>query len=386
MKQLERHTIFRILKDYGFAICLFWFALLMTLLLEGWIAPHTTSLFLAAIALTAWQKGLYPSLSVTLLSGLAIDYFFNAPVNSFEFSLDNVISSFVFIMAALIISWAHEERKRAIDARNRWLAKELQARSEAERANRSKDMFLAMVSHELRAPLNVILPWIQMLQRENLDSATRNHALAVIERNAKIQKQLIEDLLDVSQITAGKFHIETRPIELIPVIENAISTVTPALEVKRIELCRNYNGHEKLVQGDAERLQQVLWNLLSNAIKFTPENGRIEVRLETTDSYVQIIITDTGEGISEEFLPYVFDHFFQGDNAVKARLKGLGLGLAIVRHLIEAHGGTVQVTSAGEGLGSTFTIELPLNSNKMPFNSEPAKLPEMNLEKELSLR
>jgi signal transduction histidine kinase len=224
-----------------------------------------------------------------------------------------------------------------------------------------------------------------MLQREKLDSATRNHALAVIERNAKIQKQLIEDLLDVSQITAGKFHIETRPIELIPVIENAISTVTPALEVKRIELCRNYNGHEKLVQGDAERLQQVLWNLLSNAIKFTPENGRIEVRLETTDSYVQIIITDTGEGISEEFLPYVFDHFFQGDNAVKARLKGLGLGLAIVQHLVEAHGGAVRVASAGEGLGSTFTVELLLSSNDKPVKPELVRLNEMNLEKELSL-
>jgi signal transduction histidine kinase len=385
MEQIERNMILGIVKDYGFAICLFWFALLTTLLLEQWIAPHTTSLFLAAIALTAWQKGLYPSLVATLLSGLAIDYFFNAPVNSFEFSADNVISSFVFVMAAFIISWAHEERKRAIEARNRWLAKELQARSEAERANRAKDMFLAMVSHELRAPLNVILPWVQMMQQETFDPSTRSHALAVIERNAKIQKQLIEDLLDVSQITAGKFHIQARPIEIIPVIENAVSTVTPALEAKRIKLNRDYESHGIFVSGDAERLQQVIWNLLSNAVKFTPEDGQIEVRVETTESHLRIIIADNGDGISEEFLPYIFDHFLQGDKAIKAKLQGLGLGLAIVRHLIEAHGGDVRAASPGEGLGATFTINLPLISNKTPFKAEHVKLSELNLEKELSL-
>lgn len=181
-----------------------------------------------------------------------------------------------------------------------------------------------------------------------------------------MQKQLVEDLLDESRITAGKFRVDARPMELVPVIEEAIETVAPALAAKRIKLHAYYDHGAGFVHGDPERLQQVLWNLLSNAIKYTPEEGQIEVRRERAGAHARVIVYDTGAGIRRELLPYVFDRFRQAEEAVKAKHGGLGLGLAIVRHLVEAHGGTVHAASAGEGLDSTFTIELPLLSGGVP--------------------
>jgi len=241
-----------------------------------------------------------------------------------------------------------------------------QAESLAE-ANRLKDEFLAIVSHELRTPLNAILGWSQMLRYRKFDEAKVAQALETIERNAKLQKQLIEDLLDVSCTIQGKLNLTVAPTNLVPLIEAAIETLQTAADAKAIQVKFLVDDSVALVSGDANRLQQVVWNLLSNAIKFTPQGGRVEIRLskgERRDSssspvaYIQV--SDSGIGIKAEFLPYVFDRFRQENSSITRCYGGLGLGLAIVRDLVELHGGTVQADSPGEGQGTTFTVRLPL--------------------------
>ncbi len=234
-------------------------------------------------------------------------------------------------------------------------------------ANRLKDEFLAIVSHELRTPLNAILGWSQMLRNRKFDEAKVAQALETIERNAKLQKQLIEDLLDVSCTIQGKLNLTVAPTNLVPIIEAAIETLQTAADAKAIQVKFLVDDSVALVSGDANRLQQVVWNLLSNAIKFTPQGGRVEIRLskgERQDSssspvaYIQV--SDSGIGIKAEFLPYVFDRFRQENSSITRCYGGLGLGLAIVRDLVELHGGTVQADSPGEGQGTTFTVRLPL--------------------------
>jgi PAS domain S-box-containing protein len=251
------------------------------------------------------------------------------------------------------------ERKQ-VEHQRLELAREQAARAEAEAANRSKDEFLATVSHELRTPLNAILGWSRMLRTSALDEATHARALEVIERNAKAQSQLIEDLLDVSRIITGKLRLAVGPVNLATVIENAIESMRPAVEAKNITLQVALETKVGLVSGDGERLQQVVWNLLSNAVKFTPKGGRILTRLRRVNSHVEITVSDTGKGIAPEFLPFVFDRFRQADSSLTRAFGGLGLGLAIVRHLVELHGGTVQAESFGEEQGATFTIRLPM--------------------------
>jgi PAS domain S-box-containing protein len=251
------------------------------------------------------------------------------------------------------------------------LIAELQQRAEAlAEMNRIKDEFLAIVSHELRTPLNAILGWSRLLRTRELDPATIARALETIERNAKSQAQLIEDLLDVSRIIRGKLRLQVRPVELLPVIEAAIDAIRPAADAKNIQL---ESALTKLdpVLGDPDRLQQVVWNLLSNAVKFTPEGGRIQVRLQQIGSHAQIQVSDTGQGIRANFLPYVFDQFRQADSSTTRVHGGIGLGLAIVRNLVELHGGTVSVASQGEGQGSTFTVELPLQTLSRPGSDSP---------------
>ncbi|MBV9960392.1 MAG: HAMP domain-containing histidine kinase, partial [Acidobacteria bacterium] len=237
---------------------------------------------------------------------------------------------------------------------------EQQARAEAEQANRLKDEFLATVSHELRTPLTSILGWSSMIRAGFLDQATEERALESIERNAQSQAQLVEDLLDVSRIITGKLRLDVHPVDLTTVIPNALDAVRPAADAKQIRLHSILDPRAGPVSGDAERLQQVIWNLLSNAIKFTPKGGRVEVRLERVNSHVEIIVSDTGQGISPEFLPHVFDRFRQADAGLTRTQSGLGLGLSIARHLVESHGGSITVDSAGEGRGSIFTVHLPL--------------------------
>ena len=235
-----------------------------------------------------------------------------------------------------------------------------QQAEELARANRLKDEFLATVSHELRTPLNAMLGWATMLRGKQLDAATQQRAIETIERNARAQNQLIDDLLDVSRIITGKLRLDVRPVVLVSVLEAAIDSIRPAVEAKGIRLQSLLDPAAGPVSGDPDRLQQVFWNLLSNAVKFTPKGGRIQLRLERINSHVEITVSDTGQGISPEFLPYVFDRLQQADSTTTRTHGGLGLGLAIVRHLVELHGGHVQVASAGEGKGATFMVSLPL--------------------------
>ncbi|HEX8474164.1 MAG TPA: ATP-binding protein [Pyrinomonadaceae bacterium] len=252
------------------------------------------------------------------------------------------------------------EEERARRERARLLEEAVEARQQAEAANRAKDVFLATLSHELRTPLTAVLGWARMLRSMNMDKETAEHGLQVIERNAESQNQLIQDLLDVSRIIMGKLSLETKPVKLIPIIEAAVDSVQQAVDAKAIELDVQFSTETDLVTGDPDRLQQVVWNLLSNAIKFTPKGGSVGVRLELRGSDVQIRVSDNGEGISPEFLPHVFERFRQADGSTTRVHGGLGLGLAVVRHLVEQHGGTVAAESEGEQRGATFTVKLPL--------------------------
>ncbi len=235
-----------------------------------------------------------------------------------------------------------------------------QARLQAEQANRLKDEFLATLSHELRTPLNAILGWSQMLKSQNLGEDAAKKALTTIERNARAQNQLIDDLLDVSRIITGKLRLDVRAVDLSQVITAAADAARPSAEAKNIRLQTLLDPQAGPISGDPDRLQQVVWNLLSNAVKFTPKGGRVQTRLERINSHVEIVVSDTGAGIEPEFLPHVFDRFRQSDGSMTRRHGGLGLGLAIVRQLVELHGGTVSVSSEGSGQGSTFTVQLPL--------------------------
>lgn len=257
------------------------------------------------------------------------------------------------------------QRQKAEEERAKLLVQEQTARAEAEKLNRLKDEFISTISHELRTPLNAILGWAHILRTTKVDEARMRRALETIERNARSQSQLIDDLLDISRIITGKIRLNVRAVDLLPVIEAAIETVRPAAEAKNIRLQSVLDPAAGPVLGDSERLQQIVWNLLSNAVKFTPKAGRVQVYLQRVNSHVEIIVADNGQGISAEFLPYVFDRFRQADNSITRSFGGLGLGLAIVRQLVELHGGTVYAESPGEGQGATFTIKLPL----MPVRS-----------------
>jgi signal transduction histidine kinase/CheY-like chemotaxis protein len=246
------------------------------------------------------------------------------------------------------------------------ITEQVSARKEAEEANRLKDEFLATLSHELRTPLTAILGWARMLSDGQLKEVDRARAVETIQRNAHLQSQLIEDILDVSRIVTGKLRLEVRPIELPPIIEAAVESVLPAAEAKQIRMQRVLDSGTSLVSGDSNRLQQIVWNLLTNAIKFTPKGGRVQLRLERVNSHVEIIVTDTGQGIRREVLPFIFDRFRQADASTTRQHGGLGLGLAIVRHLVEMHGGTVEAESEGEGKGATFTVKLPMIATRFP--------------------
>lgn len=264
------------------------------------------------------------------------------------------------------------DRKRAEAERERLLARERAFREEAEQANRMKNEFLAVLSHELRSPLNPILGWTHLLRSRQFDAATTDRALESIERNARLQVQLIEDLLDVSRILQGNLRLKVAPVHLAEIVEAAIETIQLAAQAKSITIHTELEPQVPPIMGDGDRLQQIIWNLLSNAVKFTPAGGRIDIHLSKITaeadvasiphgltSYIQIQIRDTGRGIRPEFLPHVFEYFRQDDSTITRKFGGLGLGLAIVRHLIELHGGTVQADSPGDNQGATFTLCLP---------------------------
>ncbi|MBD1938377.1 PAS domain S-box protein [Microcoleus sp. FACHB-68] len=266
------------------------------------------------------------------------------------------------------------DRKQLEAEREQLLAREREARGEAEAANRIKDEFLAVLSHELRSPLNAILGWAQMLRTRNFNAATISRALETIERNARLQTQLVEDLLDVSRILRGKTSLNIMPVNLASTIEGALDTMRPAAEAKAIKIERLLDPTVKLISADPGRLQQIVWNLLSNAIKFTPSGGCVTIRLAAAGSMAQIQVSDTGIGIPGDFLPHVFEYFRQADGSTTRAHGGLGLGLAIVRHLVELHGGTIQADSLGEGQGATFTVLLPLLERQPVEENPPALL------------
>ena len=249
---------------------------------------------------------------------------------------------------------------RSEEARRQLLEREKAAREEAQAANRAKDEFLATLSHELRTPLNAILGWVRLMSSGNLDAPTMQRALEIIERNTRLQAQLIEDLLDVSRIISGKLRLDLRPAALSSVVEAAIESVRPTADAKHIAIRFGSTAVSDNVLIDHGRMQQVVWNLLSNALKFTPDGGTVTVTLEQQDSVLWLRVTDTGVGINPAFLPFVFDRFRQEDAATTRAHGGLGLGLSIVRHLAELHGGSVRADSKGEGQGATFSVQLPI--------------------------
>jgi PAS domain S-box-containing protein len=271
-------------------------------------------------------------------------------------------------------------RRRAEEEREELLLREQAAREAAETANRIKDEFLAVLSHELRTPLNPILGWVKLLRTRQLDEEKKAIALETIERNAQLQTQLIGDLLDVSRILQGKLTLNISQVDLAATIAAAKETVRLAAEAKSIEIHTEIAPDVQPFMGDASRLQQVVWNLLSNAVKFTPTGGEVKVKLETTPTYTQIQVSDTGKGITPEFLPYVFETFRQADSATTRKFGGLGLGLAIVRHIVEMHGGTVAADSQGEDQGATFTVRLPFITTVAQTNSnQPVAKDSINL-------
>jgi signal transduction histidine kinase len=276
-----------------------------------------------------------------------------------------------------VISLVRVDAKRAYQPADLDLAEDLARRATAavdnaqlyqtaQAANRMKDEFLAIVSHELRSPLNAILGWSRLLRNRAFDEATTTRALETIERNAKLQTQLIEDLLDVSRVMRGQLKLHLHPLDLVAVIEAAFDAAQPLLESKSIQLQLLFDQPRSLILGDSDRLQQVIWNLLSNAIKFTPAGGQISIHLHHSEKSVKLQVTDTGQGISPTFLPYVFEHFRQADSTTTRSHGGLGLGLAIVRHLVELHGGQIRAASPGIGQGATFTVTLPRHLPNTP--------------------
>lgn len=262
------------------------------------------------------------------------------------------------------------ERKQAEEERAKLLVREQAARAEAEQANRTKDEFLATLSHELRTPLSAILGWSHLVRTGKLDEPQMSRAFETIERNARSQSQLIDDLLDVSRIITGKLQIEPRAVDLCAVIDSACEAVRPAFEAKHIKVETELKASGCYVPGDPNRLQQIFWNLLSNAVKFTPEKGKVRIVASRENSHVRISVSDSGIGITPEFLPYIFDRFRQADGSTTRVHGGLGLGLSIVKHLVQLHGGEVEVESEGKNRGATFTVSLPLVSGISPEKTE----------------
>jgi PAS domain S-box-containing protein len=267
----------------------------------------------------------------------------------------------------------HQNRLLALELEERERLLEIteDARRKAESASRTKDEFLATASHELRTPLNAILGWARILRGGAIDTAGWVRGLETIERNAKAQVQLIDDILDGSRIITGKLHLEIRSVDLAEVLRSALDAVRPAAVAKNIALGATVDAAAGRMRGDPERLAQVVWNLVTNAIKFTPKGGKVDVTLERKETSILLWVRDTGQGIRRDFLPHVFERFRQPDATATRRHGGLGLGLALVRHLVEAHGGTVGVESEGEGRGATFTVTLPA-AHAFPEAIEPS--------------
>jgi len=352
---------------------------------SGWSAvPGIPAAFVEGTgyrSLAIYGGGILLSIVLGTLGAIGIARSINRPIRDLRASaqalgrretlraLDTSIQEIRDVADALAI--AADERAGSEAQREELLRREQQARAAAEAANRAKDEFLAVLSHELRTPLNAVYGWARLLQAGQVRDEQAERALDAIVRNANAQVQLIDDLLDVSRVVSGKMRLDIRPVDLRTVIEGALDAVRPAAEAKAIRLQSVLDPRAAPITGDSGRLQQVIWNLLMNAVKFTPKGGRVQVRLQRVNSHVEIIVSDTGPGIAPDVLPFIFERFTQADSSSTRAHSGLGLGLALVKHLVELHGGSVDAQSPGEGKGATFVVRLPLTIADIPAGLRP---------------
>jgi PAS domain S-box-containing protein len=305
----------------------------------------------------------YLAVSVTSRSGEVIGglFFGHSEAGIFTERHEQIIEGIASQVAvAMDNARLYDRAQRAIREREELLRREQEARQQVEEASRAKDEFLGLISHEIRTPLNAILGWTSMLTSAKLDSAAVAGAIETIDRNARLQARLIEDMLDISRIMTGKLRLDAQPMDLTTVINGAVESLRPAADAREIRIYSVLDYGAGLVLGDSTRLQQVIWNLLSNAIKFTPKGGSVRIYLERINSHLEISVSDTGPGIDEEFLPFVFDRFRQADSSTTKKHGGLGLGLSIVRQLVELHGGTVEAANRTDETGAVFTVKLPV--------------------------
>jgi signal transduction histidine kinase/ActR/RegA family two-component response regulator len=356
---------------------------------SGWsAAPGIPAAFVEGTAyrsLAIYGGGILLSIILGTLGAIGVARSINRPIRDLRASaralgrretlnpLDTSIQELREVADALAI--AAEERASGEAQREELLRREQQARATAEAANRAKDEFLAVLSHELRTPLNAVYGWARMLQAGQIRDETAERALDAIVRNANAQVQLIDDLLDVSRVVSGKMRLEVRPVDLRVVIDGALDAVRPAAEAKTIRLHSVLDQRVAPITGDPDRLQQVIWNLLMNAVKFTPKGGRVQIHLQRVNSHIEIVVSDTGLGIAPDVLPLIFDRFRQADSSSTRTHSGLGLGLALVKHLVELHGGSVAAQSPGEGKGATFIVTLPLTIAAIPAGPVPRRHP-----------
>jgi signal transduction histidine kinase len=330
-------------------------------------------LFVPAVMLSAWFGGLVGGIVATIASIVSIDLLVFQPTGTFAVqSWQDVVVLLLFGAVSASISVLTAGRRQAEAEREKALAAAEQAQREAEISSRLKDQFLATLSHELRTPLNAVLGWTRMLAQGQVEPQKVPAALASIERNAYAQKQLVDDLLDVSAIVSGRLRLQPREIDLADVVQGAVDSVRLSLDARHHRLSLQVKPVR--IVGDADRLRQVMWNLLSNAVKFTPDGGDIFVHVDQTGQSAQVTVRDNGRGIAPEFLPHVFEPFRQADASITRTSGGIGLGLALVRHLVEAHGGSVSVWSAGPRLGTTFEVTLPVQGVKGDITPVPLDL------------
>jgi signal transduction histidine kinase/ActR/RegA family two-component response regulator len=347
---------------YGFSVGVVAAATILRVAVDPWIHDQIPYfVYVGAVVVATWFCGIDGGILSVAVAALAGNYLFVQPRYVFipepeDWLAMGLFAAVGFVLVALVGRWKQAERGLYAHAYR------LQEQTdELARINRLKDEFLATLSHELRTPLNAILGWAQMLDAGRLDSGQQKQATEAILRNAKAQARLVEDVLDVSAIVSGKLALHVGPVDLASVVDSAVEMLRPAVDAKCIELRTAFVPHAMMV-GDADRLRQVAWNLLSNAVKFTPKGGAVDVRIESRASQLVLAVSDTGSGVDPAFLPHLFERFRQADSSTTRRHGGLGLGLAIVRHLTELHGGTVAAESPGAGKGTTFTVSLPVQA------------------------
>ena len=350
---------------------------------SGWsVAPGIPADFIEGTvrhSLVIYGSGILLSIVLGVIGAIVVARSINRPIGDLRASaralgrreppgsLDTSIQEIRDVADALAI--AAEERANSEAQREELLRREQQARAVAEAANRAKDEFLAVVSHELRTPLNAVYGWARVLQGGQVHGEAAERALATIVRNADAQVQLIDDLLDVSRVVSGKMRLDVRPVELKAVIDAAVDAVRPAAAAKAIRLQTVLDPRARPINGDPARLQQVVWNLVMNAVKFTPKGGQVQIQLQRVNSHVEIVVSDTGEGIAADVLPFIFDRFIQADSSSTRGHGGLGIGLALVKYLVDLHGGDVSAQSPGPGKGATFIVKLPIPIAEIPAGS-----------------